>query len=121
MPVSVMKFVTVRAPATEYKLMFFRFGGGEFFAGKGYGNFDYVAGILVGPNPALLMDRVDGDGLWSVERAGYINDFDLIAAWKYILRHFDDLAEESVMMLERNAGGDWNVKSVSTISIKGGD
>lgn len=114
MPVSVMKFVTIKAPATEYKLMFFKFGGDAFFAKKGYTNFDYIGGILVGPNPALLIDRVDGDGLWSVERAGYINDYDLIAAWKYILRRFDDLPEESVVMLEQNADRDWKVKSVES-------
>jgi len=115
MAVSVMKFLTIKASATEYKLLCFRFGGGEFFEGKGYSLFDYIAGIIVGPNPALLIDRVDGAGRHSVEKAGFYNYEDLTVAWEYILRHFGSLPENSVMNLEQNADKDFMVKSVELV------
>lgn len=118
MPVSVMKFVTVKAPATRYDLICFMFGGSEgIFVETGFGNFNYVAAIKLGANPALLIDTLGGRGLWSAERAGYINDFDLIVAWRYVLLHFENLPERSVLTLEQSADEDlgWKVKSVEEV------
>lgn len=113
-----MKFVTVKAPATEYRLVCFMFGGSErVFAESGYSSFNYVAAIKLGANPALLLDALGGRGLWSAERAGYINDFDLIAAWRYVLLHFENLPERSVLNLEKSADDElgWKVKSVEEV------
>ena len=118
MPVSIMKFVTVKAPATRYDLMCFMFGGAEeVFEVTGFANFNYVAAIKLGANPVLLLDTLGGAGTWSAERAGYINDFDLIAAWKYILLHFENLPERSVLNLEESVGDllGWKVKSVEEV------
>jgi len=112
MPVSVMKFVTVRAPATEYRLMCFAFGGSEeFFTQKGFGTpVGYVAAIVLGPNPALLIDTKFGHAGYALEKAGFYNCGDLEAAWDYILKRFDDLPENSVMIVKLSAG-EWNVES----------
>ena len=118
MPVSVMKFVTVKAPATRYDLICFMFGGSEeIFTETGFSNFNYVAAIKLGANPALFIDTLGGRGLWSAERAGYINDFDLITAWKYVLLHFENLPERSVLDLEQSADDElgWKVKSVEEV------
>ena len=117
MPVSVTKFVTVKAPATRYDLMCFMFGGAEeIFAETGFANFNYIAAIKLGANPVLLLDTLGGAGTWSAERAGYINDLDLIAAWKYILLHFENLPERCVLNLERSADElGWKVKSVEEV------
>ena len=117
MPVSIMKFVTVKAPATRYDLMCFMFGGSEeVFAETGFANFNYVAAIKLGANPALLLDILGGRGTWSAERAGYISDFDLIAAWRYILLHFENLPERSVLNLEQSADElGWKVKRVEEV------
>ena len=64
-----------------------------------------------------MLDTLGGAGTWSAERAGYINDFDLIAAWKYMLLHFENLPERSVLNLEKSADEDlgWKVKSVEEV------
>ena len=117
-PVSVMKFVKVKAPATEYNLICFMFGGAEpAFAETGFSNFNYVAAIKLGANPTLLLDTLGGAGTWSAERAGYVNDFDLIAAWRYILLHFEKLPEQCVLDLEPNERTElgFSVKSVEEV------
>lgn len=115
MPTSVMKFVTVKAPGMEYRLICFRFGGNEeFYAGKGFGTFNYVAGVLIGPNSALLVDRVGGHGRYALEKAGFLDSADLAKAWEYILRNFDGLPERCVMSVERSAV-DWEVWEVKEV------
>jgi len=117
-PVSAMKFVKVKAPATEYNLMCFMFGGAEeIFDETGFGNFNYVAAIKLGANPTLLLDTLGGAGMWSAERAGYVNDFDLIAAWRYILLHFESLPEQCVLNVEPSGRAElgFSVKSVEEV------
>lgn len=105
MPVSEMKLVTIKAPATEYKMMCFKFGGEEeFFKEKGYDAYNYIAGLLLGPNPSIMIDTVGGHGNYAVEMAGFVNANDLAAAWQWILRHFDVLQERGgVLQLEQDA------------------
>jgi hypothetical protein len=109
-----MKLLTVKAEGTEYRLMLFEFGGDEeFFEGKGFGNFGYVAGIVLGPNSALLVDTLFGCGTYAVEKAG-LNSYDLVVAWEWILKRFDALPEKGVMILERSADSQygWKVEEV---------
>lgn len=118
MPVSVMKFLTVKAPATSYHLILFEFGGAEkFFADCGFStSLGHVAGIVLGANSALLVDTLFARGDYAVEKAGYANG-ELMAAWEWITRHFDNLPENGVMIVERNADSDygWSVKSVELV------
>jgi len=118
LPVSAGVLVKVLAKATEYRLVCFKFGGEEeFFDGKGFGAFEYVAGIVLGPNPALLVDRTGGAGFYAVERAGFYGYEDLAKAWEWILREFHKLSEKEVNVLElrRDKYGEWYV------NFKGGE
>ena len=118
MPVSVMKFITVKTPGSEYHLLCFAFGGSEeFFKGKGFGTPNgYVAAVVLGPNSGLLMDTMFGAGMYAMERAGYF-EADLTEAWEWILRHFDTIPEGySVMIVEWNAGiQQFQVKGVEVV------
>jgi len=112
-----MKFVTIKAPATEYHLLCFMLGGDEpFFFGKGFRSFNYIAGILLGPNSSLFIDTVGGRGDYAVEMAGHVNAGDLARAWQYILLQFDNLPERSVLELEPNADDEYGftVKSIES-------
>ena len=115
MPVSVMKFLTIRSD-TEYRMICFAYGGSEkFFAEKGLSTpVGHIAGVIIGPNPSLLTDTVFGSGKYGVERAGFVGNVDLMAAWRYILRHFDKLPERCVMTVEQSADIEfgWSVKTV---------
>ena len=114
---SVMKFVTVKAPYTEYHLLCFMLGGDEpFFYRRGFRSFNYIAGILLGPNSSLFIDTVGGRGDYAVEMAGHVNAGDLARAWQYILLQFDNLPERSVLELEPNADDEYGftVKSVES-------
>lgn len=114
MPISEMKFIGIKSEGTHYRLLCFRFGGGEEeFVRAGFGSFDYIAGILLGANYALFIDRVDGSGRYAVEKAGWLNG-DLAKGWEYVLRNFDTLENHSLLKLERIAGGDWVVREVET-------
>lgn len=115
MPVSKPKFVVMKSPATEYHLVCWKFGGHDewFFADEGYGEYDYVAAIILGPNPALLVDRVGGAGEYAVERAGFYNAGDMAAVWEWILRNvgWDWEAEEEIITLHAYIErGEWTVK-----------
>lgn len=112
MTVSKMKFLKVLAVSTEYRIMCFKFGGGDFFDGAGYGTYDYICGVVLGANPAMLLDRVGGAGYYAVEKAGYVAAEDLATAWEWILRHFDTLPVEAVMELEKTREGEWKVGTV---------
>jgi len=113
-----MKFLKVKSPATSYHLILFEFGGAEkFFVEKGFStSLGHVAGIVLGANSALLMDTLYGRGDFAVEKAGFANG-DLMAAWEWILRFYDNLPENGVMIVEQNADScyGWNVKSVELI------
>lgn len=115
MPVSVMKFLTIKSDA-EYRMMCFAFGGDEeFFAKKAMSTpLGYIAGIIIGPNPALLVDTLYAHGAYAVERAGFVGNVDLEAAWEYITRYFGRLPERGVMTLEQSAGT-WKVKEVKAV------
>ena len=110
MPVSMPKYVTVKAPGTERQLLCFKFGGDEFFKKRGFSEFDYIAGIVLGPNSALLVDRVGGYAWYAVEKAGYYNEGDLACAWQWILRHFDTLPEKAVVVLESDRESEFRFK-----------
>lgn len=119
MPVSEMKFIGVKSEGTHYRLLCFKFGGTdvEELENAGFVTFDFIAGILLGPNYALFMDRCYGSGYFAVEKAGYFNG-DLVAGWDYILKHFEDIENHAILMLERNAKGGWNVEKVETELIE---
>ena len=106
--ISGYKFVRVSAKATEYSLICFKFGGGPFFEEKGFGTYCYIAGIVLGPNSMLLLDREDGVGEYATERAGYYGG-DLAKAWEFILRNFERLNVFEKIVAERSKRGNWTV------------
>ncbi len=116
MPVSAMKFITVDSDgAGEYKLLCFTLGGTEeFFAKKGMSTeHGYVAAVILGVNPVLLFDTKFGCGQYGVERAGFLDYGDLMAAWEWILRHFETLPTTCVIRLKRSVNEyGWSVKNV---------
>jgi len=104
MPVSAMKFIEVKAPATVYHLLCFKIGGEEsFFDEKGFRSYNYIVGIVLGPNSSLLIDTVGGHGEYATEKAGFVHAGDLATAWQYILRFFDRLQERGVLTLIQSA------------------
>jgi len=119
MPVSVMKFLTIVSD-TEYRMMCFACGGKEeFFVRKGMSTpLGYIVGVIIGPNPSMLTDTKFGSGRYGVERAGFVGNVDLMAAWRYILRHFDTLPERAVIHVKRSADEEfgWSVKEVEDVS-----
>jgi len=87
-----MKLLVIRSD-TEYRVVLFAYGGSEaFFKEKGLGTpLGYVAGVVIGANPSLLTDTVFGSGRYGVERAGFMGNVDLMAAWQYIMRHWEKI------------------------------
>jgi hypothetical protein len=124
MPMSPAILILIKAPATEYRMMAWKFGGDEPVLSKaGYSTYDYIAGIILGPNPALLLDRTRGLGTYAVERAGFYHAADLAKAWEWLLNNFDDTVVQSlvksgnpyetlVIQLEQSKHRDWKIKEV---------
>ncbi len=120
MPISPAIFVEVVAPATRYRLIVWKFGGGEpTLKDAGFGTYDYIAGIMLGPNSALLLDRVGGDGNYAVEKAGFFHASDIVAAWKWLLRNFKEEMGNILISLTQNKYREWKVDSIT--KLEGGE
>lgn len=119
MPISTMKFVRIRAPASaDYKLICFKFGGkSEFFAGEGYSSYDYFSGILVDSQPSLLVSDTYGSADEAVHKAGKGYAADLAAGWKFIKKNWDKLPIKSLLTVERSAGN-WLVTKAEDMTLK---
>jgi hypothetical protein len=111
MPVSPAILVEIKAPATVYHLLVLKLGGEESVLNDaGYSQYVYIAGIVLGPNPAVIVDRVDGVGFDAVERAGFYGSPDLVCAWVWLLRNFNPNFGNIRIFLEKGRY-DWKVKS----------
>lgn len=116
MPISPAILVEVKAPGTRYRMIVWKFGGDEpTFKDAGYSVYDYIAGIVLGPNPALLLDRVGGVGYFAVERAGFYQAADTIAAWQWLLLHFKEDMGNILISLNQNKYREWKVGSVEKL------
>ena len=116
MPISPAILVEIKAPATRYRIMIWKFGGDEpTFKDAGYGVYDYIAGIMLGPNPALLLDRVGGTGYFAVERAGFYQAADINAAWEWLLRNFKDDMGNILITLNLNKYRIWKVEKTEKL------
>lgn len=121
MPVSPAVLVEIEAPATRYRMIVWKFGGDEStFKDAGFGTHDYIAGILLVPNPALLLDRTGGSGYYGVERAGFYRSGDLVCAWEWLLRNFNPEDGNLLLSLKQNKTRDWRVEEIKKLEeVKG--
>ena len=113
MPISPARLVEITAPATVYRMMVWKFGGEEpILADAGFGQYNYVAGIMLGPNPVLFYETCFGDAETAAERAGFFHAADIVAALKWLFNNFKP--EEGNLRLElvRTSYGDWKVDKV---------
>jgi hypothetical protein len=116
MPISPAILVEVKAPATRYRMIIWKFGGDEpTLKDAGFGEYDYIAGIILGPNPALLLDRVGGCGYYAVERAGFYQAADTIAAWQWLLRNYKEGMGNVLITLNQNKHQEWKVEKVEKL------
>ena len=120
MPISPAILVEIKAPATCYRLLVWKFGGDEpTLKDAGYATYDYIAGVVLGPNPALLLDRVGGAGCYAVEKAGFYNAGDMAAAWEWLLRNFKEGMGNILISVSQNKYHEWKVDQ--TTALEGGD
>lgn len=116
MPISPAIFVEIKATATRYRMMVWKFGGDEpTLKDAGFGAYDYIAGIILGPNSALLVDRTCGFGDYAVERAGFFRSADLAAAWEWLLHNFDVERGNILISVNQNKEQEWKVTSVEKL------
>jgi len=110
MPVGKTKCIVVQMPTSKYHILCWKIGGAEpFFTEKGYEGFGYIVGVVLGPNVAVLTERVGGNARYSMEKAGYYAD-DLEVGWRYVLTHYDRIPEECVIVVTLDKRKRWIVK-----------
>lgn len=119
MPVSEVKKLVIETPTRRYSLLVMKFGGQEtFFVEKGFGDYGYVAGIILGPNASVLTERIGGDAVYSLEKAGFVHVEDFAVGWRHTLLHYDLLEDASVIrVIYDERSGTYKVKEVTEMEV----